>query len=293
MRFVLLGRTGQLGWELNRTLITMGDLVCLDYPEIDFADEKSLYDTIVQQNADVIINAAAYTAVDQAEKEVEKAYLINAAAPGVLARAAQETNAALIHFSTDFVFDGKKGTPYVEEDTPNPINVYGDSKLKGECKIQEFDIPHLIFRTSWLYSLRRDNFLLKVLSLARKNATVRVVDDQFGSPTSAHFLAEIVTQALLLIKHNGMQWAKERSGVYHLAGDGSASRYDMAEEILKNDKNSQEWEMKSLLRAKSTDFALPAQRPQYTSLSCEKFYKTFDLRLPDWRLGIQLTLDNS
>ena len=198
MKIALLGKNGQLGWELQRTLAPLGEVIALDCPEIDLVQTEQACQTIRGLQPEVIVNATAYTAVDRAESEANLAMTINGFAPGKLAQTAVELGAALIHFSTDYVFDGQKGSPYLESDPPNPLSVYGNSKLAGEQAVIDVDGVYLILRTSWVYSLRRDSFVTKVLGWARQNRTLRVVTDQVSNPTWARMLAE--TTALLLAR---------------------------------------------------------------------------------------------
>jgi dTDP-4-dehydrorhamnose reductase len=291
MKLLLLGNTGQLGWELQRTLQPLGVVVGLDYPEVNMADAASIRKTVRECRPEVIINATAFTAVDKAEGEPELAEAINGSGPGVLAEEARRLNAVLVHYSTDYVFDGTKGTPYVESDLPHPLNVYGESKLAGERAIQSVDGKSLIFRTAWVYSLRRDSFVSKVLGWARKNETLRVVDDQVSNPTWARVLAEATALILARAGDNFLPWLAERKGLYHLAGDGFASRYAWAQEILKLDPRKQEQRVKQLLPARSLDFPTPAQRPLFSAMECQKFEQVFDLRLPAWGAALELALE--
>src|SRR4030042_4228380 len=198
MQILLVGNTGQLGWELERTLAPLGEIMACDYPAIDLAEIESIRQTIHQCNPDVIITAAAYTAVDRAEAEPDLANAINATAPAILAQEAHQANAAFIHFSTDYVFDGLKGSPYLESDPPNPLGVYGCSKLEGEREIQQIGGAYLFLRTSWVYSLRRDSFVNKVLCWSRSQPRLKLVNDQVSGPTWARMLAEITSHLILL-----------------------------------------------------------------------------------------------
>ena len=290
MNLLLLGNTGQLGWELQRALQPLGVVVALDYPEINLADPGSIRKTVQELHPEVIVNATAYTAVDKAESEPELAIAINATGPGVLAEEARKLNAFLIHYSTDYVFDGTKGTPYVETDLPQPINIYGESKLAGEQAIQSVDGAYLILRTAWVYSTRCDSFLTKVMQWARQYEILRMVDDQISNPTWARMLAE--TTALLLARtgDNNLPWLAKRKGMYHLAGDGFTSRYDWVRQILRLDPRRQEQVVKQLLPAPTSDFPTPAQRPLFSALNCENFYNTFGLRLPNWGAALELAL---
>ena len=292
MRIVLLGKVGQLGWELQRALQPLGPLLALDYPEIDLLSPESFVTPLLDFAPQIIINATAYTAVDRAESEADKATAINALAPGVLAELAKQTDALLIHYSTDYVFDGLKGSPYLETDFPHPLSVYGQSKLEGEKAIQQAGRKYLIFRTSWVYSLRRDSFVTKVLGWARQNTTLRVVEDQVSNPTWARMLAEATAQLLAAAKrqHEGLDWLAERSGLYHLAGSGYASRLEWAQAILELDPRPQEQQVRQLIPARSDEFPTPARRPLFSALDCQKFTQTFNLCLPDWRAALALAM---
>ena len=287
---LLLGKFGQLGWELQRSLAPLGDTLALDYPEINLVQYDRLDEVLREINPSVIINATAYTAVDQAEKEAETAMAINAHAPRKMAEWAQANEAALIHYSTDYVFDGKKGSPYLETDKPNPLGMYGESKLAGEMAIEDVDCAYLIFRTSWVYSIRRDSFVTKVLGWARKQPELRIVDDQVSNPTWCRMLAE--TTAMLLVKagKNSQGWINERRGLYHLAGDGYTSRLEWARMILKFDPHRDQQVVRDLLPAKTRDYPTPAQRPLFSALNCDKFSDTFSLRLPDWQEALELAM---
>ena len=296
MRILLFGKIGQLGWELQRTLASLGEIIAYDYPEIDLVHSDRLRQLILDANPQVIVNATAYTAVDRAESEPEIAMAINATAPGVMAEAARSAGTALIHFSTDYVFDGTKGSPYLETDQPNPLGVYGQSKLAGEQAIQEAGAVFLILRTSWVYSLRRDNFVRKVLEWARLNPTLRLVTDQVGNPTWARMLAEVTAQLLAKSstagEKNMVDWLAARQGIYHLAGSGYASRMEWAQEILRLDPHPEQQRTKELLPARTADFPSPAQRPLFSALDCEKFAQVFGLRLPDWRDALHLAMES-
>jgi dTDP-4-dehydrorhamnose reductase len=286
-RILLIGKNGQLGWELHRTLATLGELTAVDYPEIDLERPETVCDLIRQIQPQVVVNAAAYTAVDQAETEQARAWKINALAPGALAEETRKLNAVFIHYSTDYVFDGKKGSPYVEEDAPNPLNFYGRSKLEGERLVHAAGGTFLILRTSWVYSLRNGGFVKKVLGWARQQETLRVVSDQIANPTWARMLAEITAQILA----RGDDYIHARAGLYHLAGGGCASRFEWAHAILDLDPARAEQVVRSLLPAKSADFPTPATRPLFSALNCDSFQNIFDLRLPGWEDTLRLALD--
>jgi dTDP-4-dehydrorhamnose reductase len=290
MKILLLGNTGQLGWELQCTLQPLGAVVALDYPQVNMADPGSIRKAIQECHPEVIINATAYTAVDQAEREEGMAEAINGLGPGVLAEEARKLNAAVIHYSTDYVFDGTKGAPYIETDYPNPLNVYGSSKLYGEQAIQDMDGAYLILRTAWVYSLRRDSFVSKVLGWARTNESLRVVSDQVSNPTWARLLAETTAHLLARAGVDFLPWLVERKGLYHLAGDGYTSRYEWAKAILELDPHKGEQKVQQILPALTSDFPTPAQRPLFSALDCGRFQATFGLQLPDWRSALQLAM---
>jgi dTDP-4-dehydrorhamnose reductase len=287
---LLLGKQGQLGWELNRALLPLGKIIALDMPEIDVSDRSAMDRLVKDLRPAVILNATAYTAVDRAESEPELALAVNGSAPGVLAEAAAAVGAAVIHVSTDYVFDGVKGAPYVETDQPNPLSVYGQSKLAGEQAIAQVDGAYIILRTSWLYSLRRDSFVTKVLGWARQQASLRVVSDQIGNPTWARPFAEAIAQLLAMGSRDIAAWLRERKGIYHLAGDGYASRLEWAQQILRCDPHPEEQVVQELLPALTAEFPTPAKRPLFSALDCRRFTDTFGLRLPPWQLALKLAM---
>ena len=288
---LLLGKWGQLGWELQRALAPLGEVSAFDFPEIDLANEGQVRAIVRSQRPQVIVNATAYTAVDKAESEPEIAMAINARAPGILAEEALRLGAAVIHYSTDYVFDGTKGSQYLENDIPNPLGVYGRSKLGGERAIQTVGGNYLILRTSWVYSLRRDSFVTKVLQWSRQRAVLRIVSDQIGNPTWSRMLAEATS--LLLVKggEGWLDWLKEKRGLYHLAGSGYASRLEWAQAILKEDPRREEQVTREIQPALTADFPTPAQRPLFSALNCDLFTQTFGARLPDWQYGLQMAME--
>ncbi len=292
IRLLLFGKIGQLGWELRRTLAPLGEVICLDYPEVDFTHPETLPGIVEQAAPQVIINAVAYTAVDQAESQVDMARLINATATGVLAEQALKHKAALIHYSTDYVFDGRKGEAYQEADHPNPLNVYGQTKLEGEQAIQQVGGAYAILRTSWVYSTRQGGFVTKVLQWARQQAVLRMVTDQVSKPTWARLLAEVNAQLVAMAGDDPYGWLAQRAGLYHLAGGGVASRYDWAQAILANDPRPAEQTVQALQPALTNEFPTPAERPLYSVLDCSRFTRTFGLALPDWRVTLSLAMEN-
>jgi dTDP-4-dehydrorhamnose reductase len=291
MRILLLGKNGQLGWELNRSLATLGEVEVVDYPQIDMASAESIWSIVVQSRPQVIVNATAYTAVDRAESEPALAMAINGMGPGVLAELAKLQGALLVHYSTDYVFDGGKGSDYIETDEPRPLNVYGRSKLAGEAAVQAVGGAHLILRTAWVYSLRGESFVRKVLGWARSQERLRIVADQVSNPTWARLLAEVTAQVLARGGEGGIEWLGERSGIYHVAGDGRASRLDWAQAVLELEaRRGGEAAVRVVEPAKTADFPTPAQRPLYSALNCERFRQTFGLCLPPWRVGLELAM---
>ena len=290
IKILLLGRNGQVGWEAYRSLACLGDVVCMDYPDVDFTRPDSLMGLVEHAQPQVVINAVAYTAVDKAESEIETARLINAVSPGVLARAAREQRAVFVHISTDYVFDGTRDAPYLEDDPTHPLNVYGQTKLEGEQAVEAAGGCWLTFRTSWVYSTRRDSFVSKVLEWSRKNPKLRVVDDQVSNPTWARMLAEAIGMVIARAGADPYQSLQSRSGLYHLAGEGWCSRFEWAQEILKNDPDPDARKTAEIIPAKTADFPTPAQRPLSNRLGCGKFSRTFGLQLPDWRTALRLAM---
>jgi len=291
MKILVFGKIGQLGWELQRSLAPLGEVIAVDYPQIDLRNPQTVRDWILPGSPDVIINATAYTAVDRAESEPQLAMAINADSVRTMAEEAQKAKAALIHFSTDYVFDGQKGSPYIETDSPNPLSVYGKTKLAGERHIEDVGGSYLILRTSWVYSLRRESFVTKVLEWARQQEVLKIVDDQVSSPTWARMLAEATALLLARAHDNLFTWIGERSGIYHLAGSGACSRYEWAQAILENDPQPESRLAREILPTKTVDFPTPAQRPLYSALNCEKFSKVFGLTLPHWRDALKLAME--
>lgn len=290
MRILLFGNTGQLGWELERTLAPLGEVFAYDYPAINLADPQGIKEVLSAVQPNVIVNATAYTAVDRAESEKELAMSINRDGVGLLAEHALRLGAVFIHYSTDYVFDGTKGVPYVESDTPCPLNVYGESKLAGERAVEQVGGSYLILRTSMVYSTRRDSFVSKVLAWGRQQTQLRLAADQVGNPTWCRMLAEVNAQLLAGAGADFLDWFAARKGLYHLAGDGFASRFDWGKAILENDPQPEEQVVEEILPALTADFPTPAQRPLFSALACDHFYKTFGLRLPDWRVALRLAM---
>ncbi|MGZ3239762.1 MAG: dTDP-4-dehydrorhamnose reductase [Burkholderiaceae bacterium] len=284
MKILLTGRTGQVGYELERSLQGLGEIIAVDRTQMDLANLDQVRDVIRQVKPTLIINPAAYTAVDLAEREQDLAMRINGEAPAVMAEEAKKIGAAMIHYSTDYVFDGTKRTPYVESDPTCPINVYGRTKLAGEHAIQEAGIKHLILRTSWVYGMRGKNFLLTVLRLAQQRNELRIVADQYGTPTWCRTVAD--TTAHIVAQSQGSQgWWQEKSGVYHLTAQGQTTWAGLTEAILENAVLQKK---PSVIVITTQEYPLPAKRPEYSVMSCEKLMNATHLGLPDWEKALQL-----
>ena len=291
MKILLIGKKGQVGWELHRTLLPLGEVVAVDYPEIDLTDVNQTRQLVRSIQPQLIVNAAAYTNVDQAETEKEIAFAINGVAPGVLAEEAKKIGSIFVHYSTDYVFDGQKGKAYLEEDQPNPINFYGESKLAGELAVQEVNGMHLILRTSWVYSLRRPCFVTKVLQWAREKKTLRIVEDQIANPTWCRTLAEITSQILGKENRTLVDWLDQKKGIYHVAGKGSTTRYEWVKIILEEDPQCNQHKVERILPAKTSEFHTPAARPAFSALNCDKVEEVFKIRIPPWEEQLSLALD--
>ncbi len=290
MRLLLIGNEGQLGWELERELAPLGNVLAFDQPDVELTDRGSLEALVREARPDLVVNAAAYTAVDRAESDMESAHLVNAVAPGILAESCRALDALLVHYSTDFVFDGEKGEPYTEADAPNPLNVYGRTKLEGEQNVAAAGGRALILRTSWVYSLRRPSFVTKVIEWAGSQDELRIVDDQIGSPTWCRMLAQATSLLLARAAQRDPQSLELATGLYHLAGAGSASRYKWAERILGSSTMESEQSLPTLHRAKSGEFPAPAQRPRFSALSNAGFKAHFGFDLPPWERALALAL---
>jgi dTDP-4-dehydrorhamnose reductase len=279
VKILLTGKDGQVGWELARLLPAIGEVAAFSRAELDLADPDRIVERVRTVKPDVIVNAAAYTAVDKAETDSEQAMLVNAAGPGFLAAEAQARGALLVHYSTDYVFDGTKTTPYVETDPTNPLSVYGQSKLAGERAIQAVGARHLILRTSWVYAARGRNFLLTMLKLGREKPALRVVDDQRGAPTWAQDIAATTVE---LLKRRD-----PASGIYHLTAGGETTWCGFAREIFRLAGIATPVEPIT-----TADYPTPARRPAYSVLSNGKLARTFGLAMPEWRASLERCLGN-
>jgi dTDP-4-dehydrorhamnose reductase len=288
MKILLFGKGGQVGWELQRSLSPLGELVALDFDSTDYCGDftnlSGLAATVEAVRPHVIVNAAAHTAVDKAESEPELARTLNALAPGALAQAAQRIGAWMVHYSTDYVFDGSGNRPWTEEDTPAPLNVYGRTKLEGEQLVAQHCAKHLIFRTSWVYAARGGNFAKTMLRLAQERETLSVIDDQFGAPTGAELLADVTAHTLTHVQRQ-----PQHAGLYHLVAGGETTWFEYAKYVLAGAKQAQQaikivaTEVKPV---STSAFPTPAQRPLNSRLNTRKLQTTFGLVLPPWEQGV-------
>ena len=279
---LLLGKSGQVGHELSRTLAPLGTLISPDHAQIELLNPDSIQSVILQSKPDVIVNAAGVTIVDAAEQQPDLAMKINGEAPSTIATLAQRIGALLVHFSTTFVFDGTKRTPYTEDDQPNPINAYGRSKLAGEQAIQACCKNHIILRANWTYSSRRTNFALRLLELARLRSENEVVDDQIGAPTWARAYAEATATMLGNLRH-----LREKCGTYNLSASGHCTRFQWAERLVEAAKlqsNTHDGWGK-LTRTTTDRYVNPAQRPLYTVTDNRKIRELLGIELKPWDIG--------
>lgn len=288
MKILLTGKNGQVGWELQRTLAPLGEVVAVDRQTLDLGDPDSIRSVIREVRPGLIVNPAAYTAVDKAESEPELAMAVNGVAPGVMAEEAKKLGAAMIHYSTDYIFDGCKTSPYTENDIPNPINVYGKTKLAGEQAIQAAGIPHLILRTSWVYGARGKNFLLTILRLAKERDELKIVDDQIGVPTWSRMIAEasaqIIAQTYSPMSNHSLAIA-DVSGIYNLTAEGRTSWCGFTQAILENAQLGTR-----VSPIPTTAYPLPAPRPLNSILSNDKLAETFGIKLPSWQDSLALCM---
>ncbi len=286
MKILLLGKNGQLGWELQRSLAPLGEVVACGRAEADLANLSDLRTLVRKLSPQVIVNAAAYTAVDKAESEPDLAFLINSEAVKLLAEEAGLLDAWLIHYSTDYVFDGAKEEPYLETDATAPLGIYGKSKLSGEEAIRASGCRHLILRTSWVYAARGNNFIKTMLRLAGERDELKVVSDQIGAPTSAELLADVTACCLYRLRSDAA-FIPQQGGTYNLAAGGSTSWHGFAQFIL-TEALRHRFRMnanpESVLPIPASDYPLPAKRPSNSRLTTQKICSAFSLKLPPWQL---------
>ena len=294
-KILLLGKNGQVGWELQRSLAPLGNLTALDRHSTDYcgdvANLQGIADTVRRLQPDIIVNAAAHTAVDRAESEADVAHTLNALAPGVLATEAEKLGAWLVHYSTDYVFDGSGSQPWQESDATGPLSVYGRSKLQGEQRIQAANPRHLVFRTSWVYAARGGNFAKTMLRLAQERDTLTVINDQFGAPTGAELLADVTALAL-----RSAISKPSLAGIYHLAAAGETTWYGYAQYVLAHAQQADialKTGPDAVVAVPTTAFPTPAQRPLNSRLNTHKLQAAFGLTLPDWQVGVTRMLNET
>ncbi|WP_020652024.1 dTDP-4-dehydrorhamnose reductase [Massilia niastensis] len=284
MKILLTGVNGQVGYELLRCLQGLGEIVACDRARLDLANLDQVRDAVRAVRPALIVNAAAYTAVDRAESEPELALRINAQAPGVMALQARDIGATLVHFSTDYVFDGAKDGPYVEGDRPRPLNVYGETKMLGEQAIVSSGIPHLILRTGWVYGMRGHNFLRTMLRLAAERDEVRVVADQVGAPTWCRTVAQTTAHILAQAQVGGPAWWRKHRGLYHLSAQGETSWAGFAEAIMQESGSPCR-----VVPIGTADYPAQARRPVNSRLDSSRLMQRF-CQLPDWREALALCM---
>ncbi len=282
MRILVTGGNGQVGYELRRILAPLGEVIAPGRDQCDMACADSVRACIRELKPGLIVNAAAYTAVDKAEQEQDLAMAVNGIAPGVMAEEANRLGAALIHYSTDYVFDGTKGSPYVEDDAACPVSVYGETKWAGEEAVRSVAQRYLILRTSWVYGVRGQNFLLTIRRLARERQELNIVADQIGSPTWSRMIAE--TTGLMLAHSAGHQaeLLADCAGTYHLTSAGQTSWHGFAKVLLELDPDKASHQLETLGAINTEQYPTPAQRPKYSVLNNDKLARQFGLQLPDW-----------
>lgn len=288
MNIVLLGAQGQLGWELQRSLAPLGQLHALDRRSADLAEPAQLVRAVRALRPDVVVNAAAHTAVDKAESEPELAHAVNAAAPAALAQLAAELGAWLVHYSTDYVFDGSGTRAWHEGDVTGPLNVYGRSKREGEQAIASSGCQHLIFRTSWVYAARGSNFAKTMLRLAQERERLTVIDDQHGAPTGADLIADVSAHALRMALVR-----PELAGLYHLVAAGETSWHGYAQHAIAQARALHPelgWQVQEIAPVPTSAFPTPAQRPHNSRLDTRKLQHAFGLVLPPWQQGVDRLL---
>lgn len=278
-RILLTGSKGQVGRALQQTLAQLGQVTAFDRHALDLADRDAICKTVRECRPELIINAAAYTAVDRAETEADLAMAVNGVAPGVLAEEAKRLGARLVHYSTDYVFDGSKPTAYTEADTPNPLNVYGKTKLAGEEAIRATGVAHHILRTSWVYAAEGANFLNTILRLAKERQELRIVDDQTGAPTWARAIADLTAQILAA----GLRGEDPRHGLYHLTATGAVTWFGFAQAILAEVQKTPGRTVPRLIPITTAEYPLPARRPANSRLDTSRLTETFGIRPAPWQ----------
>ena len=295
MRILLFGKDGQVGWELRRSLSWLGDLICLGRKEADLENLPALRRVIEQHRPDVVVNAAAYTAVDNAESDDATAKAVNAIAAGVLAEEAAKHNAWLVHYSTDYVYDGTKSSPYVESDVTSPLSVYGKTKREGDDLIRKHNPKHLIFRTSWVYAARGRNFIKTILGLAHKRDHLRVIDDQFGAPTSAGLIADVTALGIYSVSQPSDEKRGDLAGTYHLVAAGETSWFGVAQFVLERARArglAIRVNPSQVQAVSSADYPQSARRPKNSRMATDKIRQVLGIQLPHWQYHVELMLDD-
>ena len=295
MKLLVIGANGQVGWELTRSLMPLGSVFAVDRHGCDLTCPEDIQRIVRAVQPNVIINAAAYTAVDKAEQEEVLAHTINGTAAGVIAEEAKKANALLIHYSTDYVFDGSKHMPYSEEDIPNPINSYGRSKLAGETAIIESQCDHLILRTSWVYALRAQNFVKTILRLAQEREELRIIDDQIGAPTWARSIADATAHIIRQAQYE-RKIGNFEAGIFNLASSGSTSWYGFARMIVETAKSlplGDAIKLREIHPIPTESYPLPAPRPKNSRLDNEKLLQRFNLKMPEWQAAFACCMQES
>lgn len=290
MNILLFGKTGQVGWELQRSLAPLGNIIAVDVHSTeycgDFSNPEGVAETVRRVKPDVIVNAAAHTAVDKAESEREFAQLLNATSVEAIAKEAEKINAWLIHYSTDYVFPGDGDKPWVETDATAPLNTYGETKLAGEIAVQQYCTRHLIFRTSWVFAGKGNNFAKTMLRLAKDREELSIINDQFGAPTGAELLADCTAHAITTA-----MCKPEVAGLYHLVASGTTTWFDYANLVFAEAKNAGlELAINITNPVPTSAYPTPALRPQNSRLDTKKFQQAFGLTLPSWELGVKRML---
>jgi len=290
-KILIFGRIGQVGWELRHKLACLGDITSVEYPEVDFTKPETLQAVVRAVKPQVIVNAAAYTAVDKAETERDLARSINATGPAVLAEEALKLGSLLVHYSTDYVFNGSGDRPWTETDTPGPLNVYGETKLAGDLAIQASGCDHLIFRTSWVYGARGSNFLLTMLKLGQERKELSIVADQIGAPTTSESIAQATACVLAQVLSPGAGKTETCSGIYNLTNGGEASWFDFAKAIFEQTHAKTGAPIPELKPIATSDFPRPAVRPFNSRLNGRKLEEVFGVQLPHWEHALELVLE--
>jgi dTDP-4-dehydrorhamnose reductase len=295
MKILLFGKDGQVGWELRRSLSWLGDPICFGRKEADLENLTTLHRVIERHRPDVIVNAAAYTAVDKAESDDATAKAVNAVAPGVLAEEAAKLNAWIVHYSTDYVYDGTKNSPYVESDVTCPLSVYGKTKREGDELIRKHSPKHLIFRTSWVYAARGRNFIKTILGMAQERDHLKVINDQFGAPTSAELIADVTALGIYLVSQQPDQKRGDLAGTYHLVAAGETNWFGVARFVLEQAQAlglAVKVKPSQLLAISTDEYRVTAKRPRNSRMATDKIRQAFGIHLPHWHYHVDLMLED-